>query len=134
MKILECSRCGMECKVSNEATAITCWHCVNELITESLPKTSKKNVGYPKGWRFMNEFVHADGTVYHKGVEQPELKGKLKPTEIAIKPKLSKKQKEEQKLSLIEEYALLKKKLKAEKRKSVRKKIELRLSKISKLI
>jgi len=98
------------------------------------PLVQKKKAGYPKGWRFMTEFVHTDGTVYHKGVEQPGLKGTLKPTEVVAKPKLSKKQKEEQKLSLIEEYAVLKKKLKSEKRKTVRKKIELRLNKLSKLI
>lgn len=124
----------MECKASEGVTSITCWACVNEILTESLPPQPKKKVGYPKGWRFMKEFVHADGTVYYRGVEQPELKGKKKPTEIAIKPKLSKKQKEEQRLSLVDEYATLKKKLKTEKRKTVRKKIELRLNKISKLI
>lgn len=124
----------MECKTSDDVEAITCWYCVNEIVTESAPRQTKKSVGYPKGWRFMNEFVHADGTVYHKGVEQPELKGKKEPTEIVIKPKLSKKQKEEQRLSLVDEYAVLKKKLKTEKRKTIRKKIELRLNKISKLI
>lgn len=134
MKILECSRCGMECKTSDEVTSITCWCCVNEILTETIPQQTKKKPGYPKGWRFMKEFVHADGTVYHKGVEQPDLKGKKKPTEIVLKPKLSKKQREEQRLSLVDEYATLKKKLKTEKRKTVRKKIELRLNKLSKLI
>ena len=57
------------------------------------PRVVKKKPGYPKGWRFMKEFVHVDGTVYHRGVEQPNLKGKKKPTEIVVKPKLTKKQK-----------------------------------------
>ena len=134
MKTLECSTCGLEMKVSDEVTGVICSYCINEMMIAQEPRATKKKAGYPKGWRFMSEFVHADGTVYHKGVEQPDLKGKKAPTEIIIKPKLSKKQKEEQKLSLMEEYALLKKKLKAEKRKTVRKKIELRLNKISKLL
>ena len=31
---------------------------------------------------FMNEFVDKDGTVYHKGKEQPKLKGTLPPTKV----------------------------------------------------
>lgn len=132
-KELECERCGVTCKVSADTLTVTCSYCVNELIgLDSVPV--KRKIGYPKGWRFMKEFVHLDGTVYHKGVEQPELKGKLKPTVIEVKPKATKKEKAEQKQSLIEEYAALKKKLKLEKRKTARKKIELRLSKIAKLI
>lgn len=134
MKTLECSSCGMEMKVSDEVTGVVCSYCINEMMIAQEPRVTKKKPGYPKGWRFMTEFVHADGTVYHKGVEQPDLKGKKKPTEIVTKPKLSKKQKEEQKLSLIDEYAALKKQLKSEKRKTVRKKLELRLNKLSKLI
>ena len=30
----------------------------------------------------MNEFVDKDGNVFHKGVEQPKLKGTLKPTKV----------------------------------------------------
>jgi hypothetical protein len=104
------------------------------MIVPNQSSTQKKKVGYPKGWRFMNEFVHADGTVYHKGVEQPDLKGKCTVTPIVEKPKKTKKQKEQEKMSLMDEYAALKKKLKTEKRKTVRKKIELRLSKLSKLL
>ncbi len=134
MKTLECSTCGMEMKVADEVTGVVCSYCINEMMIAQEPRVVKKKPGYPKGWRFMKEFVHVDGTVYHRGVEQPNLKGKKKPTEIVVKPKLTKKQKEEQKLSLIDEYTALKKKLKAEKRKTVRKKIELRLNKLSKLI
>ena len=28
-------------------------------------------------WHFMNEYVDKDGNVFHKGKEQPELKGTL---------------------------------------------------------
>lgn len=82
----------------------------------------------------MKLFVHVDGTVYFRGIEQPDLKGEYEPTPIIEKPKVSKKQKEQEKQSLLQEYNTLKKKLKAEKRKTTRKKIELRLNKISKLL
>ena len=132
---IECSKCGAFCKVSKNATGVICSDCVLDMLIDLDQKTTvKKKVGYPKGWRFMKVFVHADGTVYYRGVEQPELKGKLEPTQIVEKPKKTKKQKQEEKMSLIDEYASLKKKLKGEKRKTVRKKIELRLNKLSKLL
>jgi hypothetical protein len=37
----------------------------------------------------MNEFVDKDGNVFHKGKEQPDLKGTLKPTKV--KPRKKKK-------------------------------------------
>lgn len=135
MKTIECNNCGTDVKVANDVANVICHECVTELVAPPpISKTTKKADGFPKGWRFYKEFVHTDGTVYHKGVEQPELKNTLPPTTVVEKPKQSKKEKAEQKQTLIEEYAALKKKLKSEKRKTVRKKIELRLSKISKLI
>jgi len=35
----------------------------------------------------MNEYVDKDGNVFHKGKEQPKLKGTLKPTKVTVKPK-----------------------------------------------
>ena len=135
MKTIECSTCGLLCKVSESVVSIVCSYCVIDMqISNDKKTTVKKRVGYPKGWRFMTEFVHADGTVYHKGVEQPELKGKLQPTVIVAKPKITKKEKQQQQQSLLEEYATIKKQLKKEKRKTVRKKLELRLNKLAKLI
>ena len=43
---------------------------------------SYKPTGRPAGWHFMNEFVDKDGNVFHKGKEQPKLKGTLKPTKV----------------------------------------------------
>ena len=37
----------------------------------------------------MNEFVDKDGNVFHKGKEQPKLKGTLPPTKIKPKRKLN---------------------------------------------
>jgi len=132
-KIIECGRCGVEVKVTQDVVSVTCHHCIAEtIVPENI--VQKKKLGYPKGWRFMKLFVHVDGTVYFRGIEQPDLKGEYEPTPIIEKPKVSKKQKEQEKQSLLQEYNTLKKKLKAEKRKTTRKKIELRLNKISKLL
>lgn len=135
MKTLECDVCGVEIKVSPDVAKVLCATCIAEFSAAvEPPSQKKKKPGYPKGWRFMKEFVHEDGTVYHRGVEQPELKSTKTPTTIVEKPKVSKRQRESEKQSLIEEYASLKKRLKTEKRKGTRKKIEIRLNKISKLI
>ena len=45
----------------------------------------------------MAEFVDKDGNVFHKGKEQPKLKGTLKPTKVKPKKK-KKKLTEDQKL------------------------------------
>jgi len=45
-------------------------------------KSSYKPTGRPAGWHFMAEFVDKDGNVFHKGVEQPKLKGTLPPTKV----------------------------------------------------
>lgn len=124
----------MEVKASPDALSVLCSYCISDLLVAEQPPTPRKKVGYPKGWRFMKEFVHVDGTVFHKGVEQPTLKGKLAATPIIEKPKLTKKQKEQEKMTLMDEYTSLKKKLKTEKKKGSRKKIEARLNKISKLL
>ena len=47
---------------------------------------SYKPTGRPAGWHWMAEFVDKDGNVFHKGVEQPKLKGTLPPTKVK-KPK-----------------------------------------------
>ena len=53
----------------------------------------KEKTGFPRGWKLYKEYVTQDGVVYHKGVENPKLKGTLKPTVIKEPPKLSKHEK-----------------------------------------
>jgi hypothetical protein len=36
----------------------------------------------PRGWKWMKEFVDSKGNVWHKGEEQPELKGKRPVTDV----------------------------------------------------
>ena len=135
-KILECKLCGsLVHNASKEAVSITCSECVLEMVKELEGPRKKKLAtaqGYPKGWRFMKEFVHSDGTVYHRGVEQPELKGTKEATAIAIKPKKTKAQKAEEKAVVMKQYADLKKQLKKETRKTKIKALETKLRKLQK--
>lgn len=134
-KTIECKSCGTLVKnVSAEAPWVLCWECVSESVIKLDPPKNKKKAaeGYPKGWRFFKEFVHANGTVYRKGIEQPELKNTLQPTIIIIKPKKNKLQKQQEKEEVLREYAELKKALKKETRKTVIKKIEAKLNKLQK--
>ena len=58
-------------------------------------KQVKPKTGRPSGWHWMSEFVDKDGTVFHKGVEQPKLKGTLPPTKVTPKKKTKRRSKEE---------------------------------------
>ena len=67
-----------------------------------------KSSGRIRGWQFMKEFVHKDGTVFHKGVEQPKLKGTLKPTEPKPeKKKLSRLEKSELRDKILEQMVMI---------------------------
>ena len=91
---LQCKSCYEYKKVEEKTKAITCSKCtmikalklkpMNEFFKSIKPKT-----GRPAGWHFMNEFVDKDGNVFHKGKEQPDLKGTLEPT--IVKPRKKKK-------------------------------------------
>ena len=73
-------------------------------------KSIKPKTGRPAGWHFMNEYVDKDGNVFHKGKEQPKLKGTLKPTKVKP-PKKRKKLTADEKL--FKKAADYKKRLKA---------------------
>lgn len=65
-------------------------------------KPQRKKTGRPAGWHFMNEFVDKDGNVFHKGKEQPKLKGTLKPTKVKPPKKKVKRKTKDQ--ILVEKY------------------------------
>ena len=138
--VLECTRCGGFTKVSGiEVVSITCHECVNEMMREfDAPLLRKKKQvlaqGYPRGWRFMKEFVHTDGTVYFKGVEQPELKGTKEVTIIAAKPKKTKAQKKQEKENALIQLAKLKSALKKTIKKGEAKKLQTQIKKLEKQI
>lgn len=134
MKTIECKECGTFVRVDESVEAITCWECVAESLKAFESPIKKKLVGYPKGWKFMREFVHENGMVYHKGVEMPELKGTLPPTQVIAKPKKTKQQRKEEQANALAEYNRIKKLLKKETRKTHAKKLQSQLNKLQKLI
>ncbi|MAG27207.1 hypothetical protein CMI47_16870 [Candidatus Pacearchaeota archaeon] len=79
-KYMECKLCGQMAPVCEDTTAVTCSDCIAESWEpfNNAQKLSDK----PRGWTLMKEFVDKNGNVYHKGKEQQELKGTLKPTKI----------------------------------------------------
>ena len=109
--------CGTYERVSEETFAVRCWKCV--LRITGLPEEPNKYVptGRPAGWHFMNEFVDADGNVFHKGKEQPKLKGTLTPTKVKPPKKKTKRRTKEQILIAreAEKKAELKKAIKKQK-------------------
>ena len=115
----------MECKitgdpvrnVSVEATSVIGSRALMARMDKMFPEKPKRvKSGRPSGWHFMNEFVDKDGTVFHKGVEQPKLKGTLEPTVIKPKKKVKRRSQEEILLARQEEKkAALKKEFKKQK-------------------
>jgi|APSaa5957512535_1039671.scaffolds.fasta_scaffold181079_1 hypothetical protein len=124
--------CGNWCAgVGDTAVAILCSRCTHALVPyeEKYARKSDK----PRGWAFMKEYVHKDGTVYHKGKEQPDLKGTLEPTVIKKKDpklKLTKGQKQQKRNDLLLEFNTLKKQWQKEKRKTYQAKIKSQMNKI----
>ena len=96
-RFMQCKVCQSEYVQTGETTvAVTCSLCTQRLclshmsLEEMIPSLmKKKTTGRPPGWHFMKEFVDKKGNVFHKGKEQPELKGTLKPTKV--KPRKKKK-------------------------------------------
>ena len=98
-KQLLCSKCSIyEETVDEDVIEVICWHCC--VIMGGPPPETKKSEQTgphrPKGWKFMKVYVDSEQNVFHKGIEQPELKGTLTPT--IEKPKKSKFQKEQEKV------------------------------------
>ena len=95
-KYLQCKNCYEYVAVDDDTAGITCSLCTQRRclskmsLEEMMPSLRQKpKTGRPAGWHWMNEFVDKDGNVFHKGKEQPELKGTLKPTKV--KPRKKKK-------------------------------------------
>jgi hypothetical protein len=95
-KHMQCKSCYDYRPVDDNIVSFTCSKCTmirtlkQTPLEEMVPSLKKKKTsGRPAGWHFMNEFVDKDGNVFHKGKEQPDLKGTLKPTKV--KPRKKKK-------------------------------------------
>jgi len=100
VRYMDCS-CGRQVRnVGEDCESVRCSRCVDsnhykQFKDEYKEKRQRKSTGRPAGWHFMNEFVDKDGNVFHKGVEQPKLKGTLKPTKIKPKKKTKRRTKDE---------------------------------------
>lgn len=130
------SLCSEWMDVSLTTTAALCHRCVNK-VTEP-PKFTPRYTptGRPKGWQWMSQFVDKDGTVYHKGIEQPELKGTLPETviEVVKKKRLTKRQREAQRRKDALTLYTLKKKLAKAKFKKDQKPLEVKIRKLTRKI
>ena len=110
-RYLQCKGCYDYQKVDDVAVSITCGRCTiirtlkHTPLEDMIPSLKKKqSTGRPAGWHFMNEFVDKDGTVFHKGKEQPELKGTLKPTKVKPRKKKKKLTADEKLFKKIKDY------------------------------
>lgn len=95
-KTMQCKVCGGTVHgVSADAIAVECPLCLNRQVPcdeTTLPAARSEPIG-PKGWHLRNVFVTEEGVVYHKGVEQPKLKGTLPATVIEKKTVAEKRKK-----------------------------------------
>ena len=91
-RALECHKCGRWVEnIGDDTVKVTCHICVLKAVGMPKEKKSYRPTGRPAGWHFMKEFVDKDGNVFHRGKEQPKLKGTLPPTKV--KPVTKKKTK-----------------------------------------
>ena len=101
---MQCKFCCEYQKVDNNVGYITCSKCVTMIDMIQHPQSFQtkqyKPTGRPAGWHWMAEFVDKDGTVYHKGKEQPKLKGTLPPTEVKPRKKPTKKRRTKEQILL----------------------------------
>ena len=122
---MQCKAClSTYVPVSDATIAVTCSACTVIKCLQLKPidtfygwLRNKPIKGRPSGWHFMKEFVDKDGNVFHKGNEQPDLKGTLEPTKIKPRKKKKKKnKKKKQEQTLFERAKIYKEKQKAKKK------------------
>ena len=139
-RYMECKVCGQLEKAGETTTGTTCYECVKESYDKEFPfepNTGYKPTGRPRGWAFMKKYVDKEGNVFHRGKEQPKLKGTLKPTVIKpkpVKPKLSKAQKAKIRTDAFAQIHILKKQLNKAKYKKDIKRITSEIKKLQKTV
>ena len=107
---MDCKITGQPIKnVSTDATSVigdkALMGSMYKMFPEDMERTTKptyKPTGRPAGWHWMAEFVDKDGNVFHKGKEQPKLKGTLPPTKVKPKKKPTKRRTKDE--ILVEKY------------------------------
>ena len=118
IRYMSCQVCGRYEKVGDDAVGLKCSRCLFMTMNSKYPQEDKvyKPTGRPVGWHFMKEFVDKDGNVFHRGKEQPKLKGTLKPTEVKPpKKKIKRRTKDQILVAKYKEKKALKKAYKKQK-------------------
>ena len=107
-------RCNEWAPVSADAPAVLCYRCVSQTVGPPQIKGGYVSKGRPRGWQFMKEFVDPQGNVFHKGKEQPQLKGTMEPTKVDKTPKkkLSKQEKHDLRDQILQQMAMVRGELK----------------------
>ena len=93
----------MDCKITGEPVANVSTEAVSVIGSRAVTgrvgvpkeKPRREPTGRPAGWHFMKEYVDKWGNVFHKGVEQPDLKGTRPVTLSKAKKKILRRTKEE---------------------------------------
>ena len=93
----------MDCKITGEPVANVSTEAVSVIGSRAVmsrvgipkEKPRREPTGRPAGWHFMKEFVDKWGNVFHKGVEQPDLKGTRPVTLSKEKKKILRRTQEE---------------------------------------
>ena len=92
----------MDCKITGEpvpnvkqiSSLLLVVEQLNGIMKQFL--TEKPNTNLQETRRMDGEFVDKDGNVFHKGKEQPKLKGTLPPTKVEPKKKKTKRRTKQQ--------------------------------------
>tara|TARA_R110002050_G_scaffold116775_1_gene233280 strand:+ start:318 stop:842 length:525 start_codon:yes stop_codon:yes gene_type:complete len=106
-------RCNNWSETGTDTTAILCYQCVNKTVAPPDIRGGYKSSGRLRGWQFMKEFVDKEGNVFHKGKEQPKLKGTLEPTTARPeKKKLTKREKGLLRTKILEQMVMVRGELK----------------------
>ena len=97
IRYMSCQVCGRYEKVGDDAVGLKCSRCLFMTMNSKYPQEDKvyKPTGRPPGWHFMNEYVDKDGNVFHKGKEQPKLKGTLPSTKVKSRKKINRRTREQ---------------------------------------
>ena len=93
----------MDCKITGEPVANVSTEAVSVIGSRAVTgrvgipkeKPRREPTGRPAGWHFMKEYVDKWGNVFHKGVEQPDLKGTRPITLSKEKKKILRRTKQE---------------------------------------
>ena len=98
VRYMSCMVCGSYERVGETATGVKCSRCVNMMMMNNYPLETKPSytpTGRPPGWHWMAEFIDKDGNVFHRGKEQPKLKGTLPPTKVKPRKKIKRRTREQ---------------------------------------